>query len=75
MFGVEEEDIEILDDPLLKDGMNEVWPVDVIAHIVLERLRRRRPDMVLFTFCVTTSQCVCRIANAFHCVYRLDCDF
>jgi N-acetylglucosaminylphosphatidylinositol deacetylase len=45
-FGIEENNIYIIDDPRLKDGMEEVWDIHIISDIVISHALRIQPDLV-----------------------------
>lgn len=54
-FKIEPEDIEVVDDPRLQDGMDEDWPVEVVAMCVLSRLLKQPTDMVVSFDCYGVS--------------------
>lgn len=46
LFGVTAEDVTVLDEALLQDGMQEQWPVEEVARVVLKFLVEQSPDMI-----------------------------
>lgn len=47
VFGVCAEEVTVLDDARLRDGMHELWPPEEVARLVLARLLLQPPDMVI----------------------------
>jgi LmbE family N-acetylglucosaminyl deacetylase len=46
LFGIEAEEVRVLDDPRFRDGMHEHWAVEEVERVVLKHLLQRTPDMV-----------------------------
>ena len=47
LFGINAEDIHIIDHPQLQDGMSEVWPISIASDIIVNHLERIDPELVV----------------------------
>jgi LmbE family N-acetylglucosaminyl deacetylase len=65
VLGVAAQDVQVLDWPLLRDGMQEAWPVLEVARAVLARLQRDPPDMVHMYFFTHTHTHLYRYTHIF----------
>lgn len=50
MFHISSKDVYIVNHPSLQDGMNNDWPLNVIADIVQEHIGAINPSMVSISF-------------------------